>query len=29
LACMWFGLHVIAYNLMRFGNLPKPAMAAA
>jgi hypothetical protein len=24
-----FGLHVIAYNLIRFGNLLKPAMAAA
>ena len=24
-----FGLHVIAYNLIRLGNLLKPAMAAA
>ncbi len=24
-----FGLHVIAYNLIRLGNLLRPAMAAA
>jgi hypothetical protein len=24
-----FGLHVIAYNLMRLGNLLKPTMTAA